>query len=360
MSIAVFLNLKVRVVYHTPDPPVRLVRQGTGRISRACIGRYFFAALKEPSYGLGFGASGLLSFLWDAEDRAMLETRLKQHVTKLSGEIGVREILHHRAAYEEAVAFISEKFESVGFSVKLQKFAAMGEPCTNVIGVVKGSIRTLPPLVVGAHFDTADDTPGANDNGSGVAALLEIAREMNKPCRTLILAAFTNEEPPFFGTRSMGSWKLANWLIEKKTEILGMVCLETIGFYSSRPGTEHVPQEFASLARAHDNTEQRGDFIGFFGNQPSSAFLDRFTEAFQVSSEFPCVGVASSSPMLAMSDQISFWKAGFPAIMITDTAPLRYQYYHSAEDTSDKLTYPQFAEAVGGLIKTIGIMCGET
>ena len=91
--------------------------------------------------------------------------------------------------------------------------------CTNVIGMLDGEDNKLPPLVVGAHFDTDENTPGANDNGSGIAALLEIAREIKEPTRTLILAAFTNEEPPFFGTRAMGSWKLANELVENKTQI---------------------------------------------------------------------------------------------------------------------------------------------
>lgn len=289
----------------------------------------------------------------------MLEARLKQRVSQLSGEIGVREVLHHRAAYDHAVEFIREELQAAGCSVKLQEFEALGETATNVIGIVKGSFGELPPLVVGAHFDTAEDTPGANDNASGVAALLEIAREIKEPRRTIMLAAFTNEEPPFFGTLAMGSWKLANWLVETKTDILGMVCLETIGFYSSKPGTQFVPQEFSHLASAHNNTDQRGDFIGFFGNRSSEAFLERFTKAFQSSSEFPCIGVASSSPMMAMSDQISFWRAGFPAIMVTDTAPLRYPYYHSAQDTPDKLTYREFAEAVRGLIRTIDLLCEE-
>ncbi len=289
----------------------------------------------------------------------MIEERLKKHVQKLAGEIGIREVLRHRAQYDQAVIYVRDQLQSVGCRVRTQKFEAMGVTCTNVIGMLDGEDKKLPPLVVGAHFDTDENTPGANDNGSGIAALLEIAREIKEPTRTLILAAFTNEEPPFFGTRAMGSWKLANELVENKTQILGMVCLETIGFYSSKPGTQQVPKEFAKLARVNNNTDQRGDFIGFYGNLPSAAFLNQFSNAFQTHSDFPCVSVASSSPILAMSDQISFWKAGLPGIMITDTALLRYPYYHSLKDTPDKLTYPQFADVVRGLAGAVQTLCRQ-
>ena len=214
-----------------------------------------------------------------------------------------------------------------------------------------GGGRPQEIIVVGAHYDSVAGSPGANDNASGVAALLEIARMLaaEPMARTVRLVAFANEEPPFFYTEEMGSHIYAARSRERGEQITGMLALETIGYYTDKPASQRYPFPF-SLFYPHT-----GNFIGFVGNLSSRRTVHHAIEAFRSSTRFPSEGVAAPGWMMGIhwSDHWSFWEAGYPAIMVTDTALFRYGHYHSGTDTPDKLDYAGMARVTQGLAKVV-------
>jgi Zn-dependent M28 family amino/carboxypeptidase len=202
-------------------------------------------------------------------------------------------------------------------------------------------------LIVGAHYDTAGGLPGANDNGSGVTATLELARlfaTWPQPV-TIRWLFFANEEPPWFQTPEMGSYVYAKRCRERKEDILAMLSLETIGYYCDEPGCQQYPAGFAPVF------PDRGDFLGFVANLRSAPVLRRAVAAFRAATTLPAEGAAAPAeiPGVAWSDHWSFWEFGYPALMVTDTAPFRYPWYHTAHDTPEKLDYERLARAVTGL-----------
>jgi Zn-dependent M28 family amino/carboxypeptidase len=215
---------------------------------------------------------------------------------------------------------------------------------------VGGTSRAAEIVVVGAHYDSVEGTRGANDNGSGVAALLAAARAFaqrsDRPARTLRFVAFANEEPPYFQGSGMGSLVYARACRARGDRVVAMVSLETIGFYTDMPDTQHYPPP---LGIAYPST---GNFIGFVGNVASRALVRRAISAFRETTRFPSEGAALPEwmPGVGWSDHWSFWQAGYPAIMVTDTAPFRYPHYHDASDLPDKLSYDRMARVVDGIV----------
>jgi Zn-dependent M28 family amino/carboxypeptidase len=205
---------------------------------------------------------------------------------------------------------------------------------------------------VGAHYDSVVGSPGANDNASGVAGLLALARRFaGKPRgQTLRFVAFVNEEPPYFQTEEMGSLVYAKRCQARGDNISAMVSLETIGYFSDAPGSQKYPS--AGLGFFYPS---KGNFIGFVGNTRSRALLRSAVSAFKKERKLPCEGASLPAviPGIGWSDQWSFWQCGYPAIMVTDTAPFRYPHYHSSTDTPDKLDYDRFALVVSGMEKVI-------
>lgn len=225
-----------------------------------------------------------------------------------------------------------------------------GAAVRNLIVEVPGARRPAEILVVGAHYDSVAGAPGANDNGSGVAAVLELARAARewRPERTWRFALFVNEEPPFFQTGEMGSSVHARAAKARGEQIVAMYSLETIGFYSDAPGSQHYPFPFSWFY------PDRGDFLAFVANLASRALLHQTIAAFRAAAQFPSEGVAAPAwiPGVDWSDQWSFWREGYPALMITDTAPFRYPHYHTPQDTPDKVDYDRLARVVRGLGRT--------
>jgi Zn-dependent M28 family amino/carboxypeptidase len=213
--------------------------------------------------------------------------------------------------------------------------------------------RDDPPrtLVVGAHYDSAAGSPGANDNATGVAALLELARMLknSNPGLRIRFVAFGNEEPPYFQTESMGSRRYAAMAYRRNEKITGMLALETLGCYSSSPGSQQYPLGFGLLY------PNRGNFIGFVGNLSSRAVVRRSIDAFRKTTRFPSQGIAAPGWFTGVgwSDHWSFWKEGIAALMITDTALFRYPYYHTSEDTPDKVDCERTARVVSGVARVI-------
>ena len=211
----------------------------------------------------------------------------------------------------------------------------------------------LPGIIlVGAHYDSVYGSPGANDNGSGVAALLALAHRLaGRPNeKTLRIVAFVNEEPGYFQTPQMGSFVYASRSREHGDQIEAMISLETIGYFSSQSGSQKYP--VPGLALIYPRT---GNFIGFVSNVGSRSLLRNVIGDFRREAQIPSEGGALPAmvPGVGWSDQWSFWQHGYPGIMVTDTAPFRYPYYHSAGDTPDKLDYDSMTRVVAGMEKVI-------
>jgi Zn-dependent M28 family amino/carboxypeptidase len=271
---------------------------------------------------------------------------LRTHVETLAGSIGERNLWRY-ASLQRAAEYIATNFLEMDYEPLLHRFEVSKLPLTNIEVVLAGDPSSRENVVVGSHYDTVPYCPGANDNATGVAAMLELARRFReRRCRhTLRFVAFVNEEPPFFQTPQMGSVVYANAARASGMRIAGMLSLETIGYYSDAPGSQRYPVPMAPM---YPDT---GNFIGLVSNLASVRLLLRARRAFRAASSFPLQSAAlpGAVPGVGWSDHWAFWEAGYPALMVTDTAPYRYPWYHTPDDTPDKICYPAFEQVVNGL-----------
>jgi Zn-dependent M28 family amino/carboxypeptidase len=272
--------------------------------------------------------------------------RLRAHVQMLAGTIGERNLWSY-GALEQAAQYISTQLTAAGYTPRRQTFELAKLPLSNVEAVLEGTTRGAEIVVVGAHFDTVAGCPGAHDNATGVAAVLELARRFSgrRQPRTIHFVAFVNEEPPFFQTEHMGSAVYANAARSRGDRVVGMLSLETMGYYSEEQGSQRYP---APIATVYPDV---GNFIGFVANVTSARLLWRARRAFKRRTSFPlqAAAVPAAIPGVGWSDHWAFWQAGYPAMMVTDTAPFRYPWYHTADDTPEKIDYERLAQVVDGL-----------
>ncbi len=291
----------------------------------------------------------------DSEQSA-LAGRLRVHVEALAEEIGQRNILSH-GSLNLTAAYISTSLKSMGYEVNLLPYDAEGIEANNIEAVLEGTGMADEVVVAGAHYDTAPGTRGANDNASGVAGVLELGRMMaGKPLkRTVRFVLFANEEPPYFQTDLMGSFVYALSLREKDVNVVAMLSLETIGFYSNEPGSQQYPFPFSLL---YPNT---GNFIGFVSTTESRTLVRKALGIFRRDTDFPSEGAAIPPmfPGADWSDHWAFMVNGYKGIMITDTAPYRYAHYHTSDDTPDKLDYPRMARVVTGIRDVVNALANE-
>jgi len=282
-------------------------------------------------------------------DEVALHEELQADVLKLAGEIGERNMWHY-TQLNAAADFIENSFSRAGLQPRRDSYEMHGQACHNIEAEIRGASPRI--LLVGAHYDSVLGSPGANDNGSGVAAMLALARRFvgRKTEHTLRFVAFVNEEPPYFLSNEMGSFVYAGRCKERGDKISAMISLETIGYFSDAPHSQNYPSPGLGLFYP-----KVGNFIGFVGNVGSRALLRRSVALFRKHAKIPSEGAALPAfiPGVSWSDQWSFWRNGYPGIMITDTAPFRYPYYHSGSDTPDKLDYDRFALVVSGMQKVI-------
>ncbi len=285
------------------------------------------------------------------EPGSALQQRLQSHVRILAGEIGERNLWRYESL-EAAAGYIEKTLEKAGLVVRAQAYAVEGKVSKNLVAEIPGKSMPEEIVLIGAHYDSVLGSPGANDNASGVAALLEIASQLagSRPERTLRFAAFVNEEPPLFKSRDMGSQVYARRARKKGDNIVAMLSLETIGYYSQAEGSQAFP--FFLLRFFYPTT---GNFIAFVTNYSSRALQQQSLAAFRQRSPFPAEGLVAPGWLIGVdwSDHWSFWKEGYPAIMITDSALFRYPHYHSPEDTPEKLRYPEMAKVVAGLVRVV-------
>lgn len=275
---------------------------------------------------------------------------LKQDVVMLAETIGIRNTWSH-AELIQAAEYIEMRLKKIGLQVERQEFEADGKPHFNLQAEVPGTSRPEEIVVVGAHYDSVIGCPGANDNATGIAALLAIAEELAEsgPERTLRFVAFANEEPPHFQTDSMGSAVYAKGCRERGENITAMISLETLGCYLDEPGTQKYPPPFGIFY------PDRGNFVAIVGNISSRKLVHRAVAIFRESCRFPSEGAALPGGMtgIGWSDHWAFWEQGYPAIMFTDTAPFRYEHYHLITDTPDRIDYDRCARVVSGILEVV-------
>jgi Zn-dependent M28 family amino/carboxypeptidase len=274
------------------------------------------------------------------------QARIERHVWTLAGEIGERNVFHPRAL-DSARDYIVREWRAQGLEPRLQSYLARGVESSNVEVVLDGASSGSQSIVVGAHYDSVLGSPGADDNASAVAALMELSRVLvgRARIRALCLVAFVNEEPPFFFWGKMGSQVYARAARQRAEDIRLMLSLEMLGYYRDEPGTQRYPPLFRWFY------PNRGDFIGFVSNLRSRRSLARVYRAFRNHCDFPAqrAAVPSWIPGVGWSDHLSFWQQGYPALMVTDTAFYRNPHYHTAEDTPEKLDYPRLTRVANGL-----------
>ena len=286
-------------------------------------------------------------------DEEVMDIRenLERAVRFLAEDIGPRAYLH-QDALNRAAEYIGSEMRSYGYDVLTQPYDVDGAEYRNVFAVKKGLASPERVLVVGAHYDTVIGTPGADDNASAVAGLLELSRLLRDvPLESTVhFIAFTLEEPPFFRTRSMGSYVYAESLKSNGVNVEGMICLESIGYFSDSPESQLFPLPFFRLI--YPTT---GNFIIFAGNFGSKGFLDRAKEGFIKGTDQPLETISAPSiiPGMDFSDHRSFWKFGYDAFMVTDTAFYRNPNYHTAGDLPETLDFKRMSEVVPGLRSSI-------
>ncbi len=289
------------------------------------------------------------------QDEIARRDRLRRHVETLAGEIGERNVPHY-IALSKAADYVDSSLSDAGFTVARQGYRVGTQICYNLEVEIPGTDRATEILVIGAHYDSVLGSPGANDNATGVAALVEIARECAaaRPSRTVRFVAFVNEEPPYFQTEAMGSLVYARRCRERGDNVVGMLSLETIGYYSDARGSQKYP---FPLGLFYPST---GNFLGFVANRGSRDLLFDAIASFRRHARFPSEGGAlvESLPGIGWSDHWSFWQVGYPAIEVTDTAPFRYPHYHTLADTPDKVDYDRLSLVTGALGIVVADLAG--
>lgn len=281
--------------------------------------------------------------------QTVLRDELAAHVQKLAGEIGERNELHY-TELNAAAEYIERIFTEANLRTRRDSYKMRGRNYHNLEAEIRGAGPEV--VLIGAHYDSVVGSPGANDNGSGVAALLALAKRFaGRPCKkTLRFLAFVNEEPPYFQSPQMGSFVYAQRCKEQGAQIGAMISLETIGYFSEKPSSQTYPLPGLGLFYP-----TKGNFIGFVGNVQSGSLVRKAIRIFRQHAQIPCEGAAlpASIPGIGWSDQWSFWQHGYPGMMITDTAPFRYPDYHADSDTPDKLDYASMARVVEGMEKVV-------
>ncbi|MDP8263042.1 MAG: M28 family peptidase [Candidatus Ancaeobacter aquaticus] len=283
------------------------------------------------------------------ENSELIEN-LKKHVIKLSDEIGDRSVFKYEQLCE-AEKYITEELVSYGYTVTFQEYTILNKQVKNIIVTRRGTKTPEDMIIVGAHYDSTLN-PGADDNASGVAGLLELARFMadKNTGSTIEFAAFPAEEPPFFDSEDMASLVYAKAAKKGKVNIKGVLILEMIGYFDKKPRTQTYPNFAGALVYPN-----RGDFIAVLGNLKSINLVGAIRSCFKKQSRFPMKPIITFNYASAVhfSDHWAFWQEGYRAVMITDTSFYRNHHYHTETDTYDTLDYESMAEIVRGLKGTL-------
>jgi Zn-dependent M28 family amino/carboxypeptidase len=276
---------------------------------------------------------------------------LQHVVTRLAGDIGAR-TYRDLDRLARTSTYLSEQFVSFGYRVARQPFVFAGNTYDNIIAELPGGSSPETLLIVGAHYDSVSTTPGADDNASGVAGLLGLARALagSRLERTVRFVAFALEEWPVYRSRNMASYHYALSLKEKNEHVDGMICLEMIGYFCDREGCQRYPFPFMNTV-----FPRAGNFISLVGNMRSKSFTDRIATSFRQGTDLPVVTLNAPAIVIGIdfSDHWSFGKFGYRALMVTDTAFYRNPHYHAPTDLPDTLDYARMGKVVEGLTTAI-------
>jgi Zn-dependent M28 family amino/carboxypeptidase len=285
-----------------------------------------------------------------------LRAQLRNDVEFLAGSIGERNVTDKPHQLDQAAQFIDASLQSAGYRPQSQWYNIGNTKCRNIEAEVPGTDHPEEVVIIGAHYDSVPESPGADDNASGVSSLLALARTFAKvhPSRTLRFVAFTNEEPPYFWTDEMGSLIYARKCRKQGDRVVAMLSLESVGFYTTAPVTQRYP---AALGLFFPST---GDFVAFAGNLLSRSLVHQTLKTFRSTQSLPSIGasVPNAIPGAGWSDHWSFWQQGFPAIEITDTAPYRNPNYHTPQDTPDRLDYDRLTRFTQAMRTVIAELTG--
>jgi len=273
--------------------------------------------------------------------------RLKSSVETLCRDFAPRDF-EHTENLDRAAMWIAGKFRETGLDVETQEYVLAEGRYRNVVAHRQGSDPDAGVKIIGAHYDAYRDYAGANDNASGVAVLLELARTLSQdtPRGARYFVAFSTEEPPFFGSEDMGSHVFAKSLVDRSVPVDMMVALDLVGYYSDKPGSQRFP--VPGLRWLYPD---KGNFVAVVGDLGSGASIRqikremRSTRAIEVHSFRAPAAVAG----VDWSDHFSFRKLGLPGVLVTDTAFMRYSHYHTPLDTPEKLDYERMAQLVVAL-----------
>jgi len=285
-----------------------------------------------------------------------MREQIKEDVQYLAGSIGERN-MHTSGTMDSAKSYISQRFKSIGYDVEdhqytLQRGIYSGRTASNLIAEIPGSTRASEIIIIGAHYDTVPNSPGANDNASGVAVLLATAEQLKElsPERTVRFVAFANEEPPFFQTSDMGSFAYAKRSSERGESITGMIALDGLGYFDDSDGSQSYP--LPGLGFAYSKS---ASFIALVTRLGDYSLLREVSASFK---ESGAIATESASlpgflPGVNWSDHWAFWQHDYPGLLITDTLPFRDPHYHSPEDKPDRLNYENMARITSALTLTI-------
>jgi Zn-dependent M28 family amino/carboxypeptidase len=290
----------------------------------------------------------MLTSATSSAERTVDPARLEAHVRKLI-ELGPRDESHIENL-DRVAAYIKSELSQTGASVSEQPYRVQGKSYRNVIA--QFGPESAERIIVGAHYDTAGPLPGADDNASGVAGLIELARLLGKqqlPLR-VELVAFSLEEPPYFGTTGMGSSVHAVLLSQQNVGVRAMFSLEMIGYFSDAPGSQHFP--IGVFQALYPST---GNYITVVGRLSDGLLVRRTKFAMRQAAPLPVYSINAPRfvPGIDFSDQLNYWHAGYGAVMITDTAFYRNLNYHTAHDTAEKLDYQRMAMVVEGVYAAV-------
>jgi len=280
--------------------------------------------------------------------------RLVAHVRFLSEDCAPR-AYDRRENLAKAAAYIRQQFTEKGGDVSKQVYDVNGLTYENVILTLPG--KDPARIIVGAHYDAFGNTPGADDNASAVAGLIELARLLAdiELQHTVELVAYCTEEPPFFGTDDMGSARHAALLRQQRVDVRAMIALEMIGYFTNEKGSQQYPMRLLHLFYP-----SRGNFIGIVGNTKQRWLTREMKRLMRGTTDLPVysVSIPSFVPGVDFSDHRSYWEQGFPAVMITDTAFYRNKMYHADGDTADRLDYDRMAKVVVGVFEAVKELAG--
>jgi hypothetical protein len=288
-------------------------------------------------------------------EEADLAVRLRRHVAAIAS---VPHNMRYYAQLQAVAAYIEETLTATGFDVVSQTYEVNGRAARNLEVTIEPAAAgpDTKSIVVGAHYDSAGDAPGANDNGTGTAAVIELARLLKGAALNarIRLVLFVNEEPPYFQTSDMGSFRYAQLLAGRKEPVAAMMSLETLGYFSGAPGSQTYPAPLGAFF------SDKANFIAFVGTLGSRGLVRQAIGSFRKHTAFPSIGGVAPGfiPGIDWSDHWSFTQHGFPSIMITDTAVFRYPHYHLPSDTPDKVDYESLARITKGLEHIIRDLAG--